>query len=127
MRMREVIEAIQCLFRHNAERDNNGIEFYRRSPMRRLRHTEFAALLTRADVSQAAFARFAGVTPRQVNNWCRARAAVPAWAALIAVLLDEQSPEALTNMVEEVRQNPRRRRSGAANPLRQDRSTLPGR
>jgi DNA-binding transcriptional regulator YdaS (Cro superfamily) len=72
--------------------------------MRALLATEFAALLARADVSQAAFARLTGVTPRQVNNWCRGRAPVPAWAALVAILLDEQSPEALTIMVEEVRQ-----------------------
>jgi DNA-binding transcriptional regulator YiaG len=52
--------------------------------MRALLATEFAALLTRADVSQAAFARLTGVTPRQVNNWCRARAAVPLWAAVRA-------------------------------------------
>jgi len=49
--------------------------------MRRLLHTEFAALLGRADVSQAAFARLTGVAPRQVNNWCRGRAAVPAGVA----------------------------------------------
>ena len=30
--------------------------------------TEFVAFLARADVSEAAFARFTGVTPRQVNN-----------------------------------------------------------
>ena len=70
----------------------------------RLRPTEFAALLARADVSQAAFARLTGVTPRQVNNWCRGRAAVPAWAALVAVLLDDHSPEALTIRPEEARQ-----------------------
>ena len=45
--------------------------------MRALIGTEFAALLARADVSQAGFARLAGYTTRQVNNWCRARAAVP--------------------------------------------------
>ena len=72
--------------------------------MRQLRHIEFAALLSRADVSQAAFARLTGVTPRQVNNWCRGRAAVPAWAALVAVLLDDHSPEALTILLEEVLQ-----------------------
>jgi transcriptional regulator with XRE-family HTH domain len=83
----------------------DGIQFYRQSVMRPLRHTEFAALLSRADVSQAAFARLTGVTPRQVNNWCRGRAAaVPAWAALVAVLLDEHSPEALTILLEEVLQ-----------------------
>ena len=36
--------------------------------MSALLHTEFAAILTRADVSQAAFARLTGVTTRQVNN-----------------------------------------------------------
>jgi transcriptional regulator with XRE-family HTH domain len=36
-------------------------------------HTEFAALLARAGVSQAAFARLAGLSPRQVNNWARGR------------------------------------------------------
>ena len=72
--------------------------------MRRLLPTEFAALLGRTDVSQAAFARLTGYTTRQVNNWCRGRAAVPAWAALIAVLLDGRSPEALTIMLEEVLQ-----------------------
>ena len=45
--------------------------------MRTLLHTEFAVLLARADVRQAAFARLTGVTPRQVNNWARGRAAVP--------------------------------------------------
>ena len=34
--------------------------------------------------------------PRQVNNWCRGRAAVPPWAAALAVLLEERSPEAIT-------------------------------
>ncbi len=42
---------------------------------RALVHTEFAALLARADVSQIAFARISGYTPRQVNNWARGRAA----------------------------------------------------
>jgi DNA-binding CsgD family transcriptional regulator len=36
--------------------------------MHALTHTEFAALLARTGVSQAAFARLAGLTPRQVNN-----------------------------------------------------------
>ena len=48
--------------------------------MRALLGNEFAALLVRANVSQAAFARLSGHTSRQVNNWCRARAAVPPWA-----------------------------------------------
>jgi transcriptional regulator with XRE-family HTH domain len=69
--------------------------------MRALMHTEFAALLARAGVSQAAFARLAGLTPRQVNNWARGRAAVPTWAGLLAVILQDHSPEALTIMLEE--------------------------
>ena len=56
---------------------------------------------TRAGVSQAGFARFTGLTPRQVNNWCRGRAAVPPWAVALAVLLEERSPEAITMLLEE--------------------------
>ena len=70
--------------------------------MRALLGTEFAALLARADVSQAAFARLTGYTTRQVNNWCRARAVVPPWAAALAVLLQEASPEAVQILLEEV-------------------------
>lgn len=66
-----------------------------------LLHTEFAALLARASVSQAGFARLAGLTPRQVNNWCRGRAAVPPWATTLAVLLEEHSPDAIAMLVEE--------------------------
>ena len=39
--------------------------------------------------------------PRQVNNWARGRAAAPTWAAILAVLLQDHSPEALTISVEE--------------------------
>ena len=70
--------------------------------MRTLQHTEFVAILAEADVSQAAFARLSGVTARQVNNWCRDRATVPRWAALLALALRELSAEALTIMLEEV-------------------------
>jgi hypothetical protein len=45
--------------------------------MRSRTSTEFAALLARTDVSQAAFARFAGITPRaaeQLVPWARRRA-----------------------------------------------------
>jgi len=69
-----------------------------------LTQAAFAALLARADVSQAAFARLAGVTPRQVNKWCRGQAAVPVWAGLIAVILLERSPEALAIDLEEASQ-----------------------
>ena len=73
--------------------------------MRALLGTEFAALLARADVSQASFARLSGYTTRQVNNWCRARAAVPPWAAALAVLLQDASPEAVQILLEEVQFN----------------------
>ena len=73
--------------------------------MRTLLATEFAALLVRADVSQAAFARLTGVTLRQVNNWCRARATVPLWAGLLAALLQDHSAEALTIAVEEAQRD----------------------
>ena len=69
--------------------------------MRTLPATAFAALLARAAVSQAGFARLAGLSSRQVNNWCRGRAAVPRWAAALAVLLEVHSPEAITLLVDE--------------------------
>ena len=70
--------------------------------MRALLHTEFAALLARADVSQAAFARISGYTPRQVNNWARGRAAAPPWAIALAAVLQQTSPEAIRIMLEEI-------------------------
>ncbi len=68
--------------------------------MRALLHTEFNALLARAGVTQAGFARLAGLTPRQVNNWARGRAAVPKWAALLVVALDALTPDGVEIMVE---------------------------
>jgi DNA-binding transcriptional regulator YdaS (Cro superfamily) len=69
--------------------------------MRTLLHTEFAALLARTGTSQAGFARLTGLTPRQVNNWCRGRAAVPYWAAALAVVLGEHAPEAIAMLLAE--------------------------
>jgi transcriptional regulator with XRE-family HTH domain len=69
--------------------------------MQALLHTEFTALLARADVAQAGFARLVGITPRQVNNWARGRAAVPRWAALLVVALDALTPDGLEIMVED--------------------------
>jgi DNA-binding transcriptional regulator YdaS (Cro superfamily) len=70
--------------------------------MHRLTATALATLLlARANVFQAAFARLAGVTPRQVNKWCRGRAAIPIWGGVIAVALQDRSPEALTIDLEE--------------------------
>ena len=63
--------------------------------MQRLSDSAFAALLAQAGVSQAAFARLTGVTPRQVNKWCRGQAAVPVWAGLIAALLQDHSADAM--------------------------------
>jgi hypothetical protein len=77
--------------------------------MHGLTATAFAALLARTTVAQAGFARLAGVTPRQVNNWCRDRAAVPVWAGIIAVVLQDRSPDALTIDLEETRQAQRSR------------------
>jgi transcriptional regulator with XRE-family HTH domain len=69
--------------------------------MRALLHTEFNALLARAGVTQAGFARLAGLTPRQVNNWARGRADVPQWAALLVVAMHELTPEGLKIMLED--------------------------
>jgi len=57
--------------------------------------------LASADVSQAAFGRLTGVSTRQINNWCRGRAAVPAWAVLLAVVLQNQSAEEVSVTAEE--------------------------
>ena len=69
--------------------------------MRALLHTEFDALLARPSVSQASFARLTGVTARQLNNWARGSALVPRWAVLLAVTLQDVSPESLTISLEE--------------------------
>ena len=74
--------------------------------MRLLAAQEFAGLLDRADVSQARFARLSGVTARQVNNWCRGRAPVPTWAALLAIVLHDRSAESLELQLEEALQAP---------------------
>ncbi len=68
--------------------------------MRALLHSEFVALLNRADVTQAAFGRLVDVTACQVNNWAKGRAAIPKWAALIAVMMDDYTPETLEIAVE---------------------------
>ena len=60
------------------------------------------ALLRQADVSQAGFARLSGVSPRQVNKWCRGRAAVPRWAAILALALRELSAETLAILHDEL-------------------------
>jgi transcriptional regulator with XRE-family HTH domain len=70
--------------------------------VRALLHTEVAALLARAGVSQAGFARISGYTPRQVNNWARGRAAAPLWAIALAAVLQHTSPEAILITREEI-------------------------
>jgi hypothetical protein len=70
-------------------------------PMHTLLPAEFTALLARASLSHAAFARLAGITARQVNNRARGCAVVPAWASLLVVVLQDHSPEALTIILEE--------------------------
>jgi DNA-binding transcriptional regulator YiaG len=62
----------------------------------------FEAILNQADLNQAEFGRITGITARQVNNWCRERAAVPRWAALLAIALRELSPEALVILLQEL-------------------------
>ena len=69
--------------------------------MKRVSDSQFGALLAQAGVSQASFARLIGVTPRQVNKWCRSQAAVPVWAGLLAALLQDHSPDAMTITLEE--------------------------
>ena len=67
--------------------------------MRPLQPVQFVALPASADVNQASFARLSGVSTRQVNKWCRGRAALPRWAALLATALRELSAEVLTTML----------------------------
>jgi hypothetical protein len=70
--------------------------------VRALLHTAFAALLARAGVSQAAFARSSGYTPRQVNNRARGRAAAPLWAIALAAVLQHTAPAAILITREEI-------------------------
>lgn len=62
----------------------------------------FTALLRQADVSQAGFARLSGVSPRQVNKWCRGQAVVPRWAAILALALRQLSAETLAILHDEL-------------------------
>jgi DNA-binding transcriptional regulator YiaG len=63
--------------------------------------TPLVALLAAADCSQAAFARLTGITTRQINAWCRDQAATPRWALILATILQQHSPDALTMALEE--------------------------
>jgi hypothetical protein len=64
--------------------------------------TEFAALLARTDVGQAALARVTGYSTHQVNNWCHGRAAMPPWTAVLAILMQDASPQAIQILFKEV-------------------------
>ena len=70
--------------------------------METLSGAAFEAILNQAGLNQAEFGRITGITARQVNNWCRERAAVPRWAALLAIAVRELSVEALSILVEEL-------------------------
>lgn len=59
--------------------------------MRNASRQDLTNLPASAEVSQAAFARLAGVTARQINNGHRGRAA-PRWAMILAAVLPEFSP-----------------------------------
>lgn len=47
-------------------------------------HTEFAAQLRKAGLTQVQFARLCGVTPMAVNHWYKGRYSVPRWAWALA-------------------------------------------
>ena len=70
--------------------------------METISESTFNALLSQANVSQAGFARLTGVSPRQVNKWCRGRATVPRWAAILALALRELSVETLAILHDEL-------------------------
>ena len=61
-------------------------------------HTEFAALLRRRNVTQAAFAQMADVTSMAVNHWCRGRYQVPQYALALANALETVTAGALTRV-----------------------------
>jgi len=56
-------------------------------------------------VGQATFSQLSGVTPRQVNKWARGHAAVPRWAALLAIVVEETAPEALLLMLDDTQRS----------------------
>ena len=68
--------------------------------MRALLYTEFVAILNHAGITQAGFGRLTGVSARQINNWAKGRDAIPKWAALIAMMMEHFTPEALEITVE---------------------------
>ncbi len=63
--------------------------------------TPLAALLAKADCSQAGFARLTDITTRQVNAWCRSQAVTPRWALILATILQQHSADTLAVALEE--------------------------
>jgi hypothetical protein len=68
--------------------------------MRQFLHTEVQALIVRAGLNQAGFARLTGYTVQQVNAWCRGRSPLPRWAGLLLVALQEIPGDALEALTE---------------------------
>ena len=89
-----------CSGRAGKDFPENGNGFYGRG-VRTLLPTEFRSLVDRAGLTQAGFARLVGITPRQVNNWCRGRGAVPRWAALLALAIEDVTAEELALRLDE--------------------------
>jgi hypothetical protein len=74
-----------------------GIQFHGKSAYARSSAYRIRRFARPRGVSQAGVAR---LTARQVNNWCRGRAAVPPWAVALAVLLEQHSQEAIAMRME---------------------------
>ena len=58
-------------------------------------HTEFAAQIRRAGITQAAFAQLCGVTTTAVSYWCTGRRQVPQWARALCAALEVLEPDEL--------------------------------
>src|SRR3712207_5587459 len=63
-------------------------------------HTEFAAQIRRAGITQATFARLCGVTTTAVSYWCTGLRPVPQWARALCTALDVFAPDELLVMPE---------------------------
>jgi hypothetical protein len=69
--------------------------------VRALPDPAFVALLARARSTKSGFARLNDLPARDVDNWMRGHAHVPQWVALLAISLQDFSPEALTISLDE--------------------------
>jgi hypothetical protein len=74
-------------------------QYARRSPARRARFRP--PRRANREAIRAWLGAASGVA-RQVNNWCRGRAAAPLWAIALAVVLQDTSPEAIRILLEEI-------------------------